>query len=124
MTELAQQLATELSVRPDQIDAAIRLMDDGASVPFIARYRKEATDGLDDVQLRHLDLRLGYLRDLNARRERIIESIRGQDRLSPELLARLNAASSKTALEDLYLPYRPKKTSKAALAREAGWFFP
>ena len=121
MTQLAQQLATELSVRPDQIDAAIRLMDDGASVPFIARYRKEATDGLDDAQLRHLDLRLGYLRDLNARRERIIDSIRGQDRLSPELLARLNAADSKTALEDLYLPYRPKKTSKAALARDAGF---
>ncbi|MEC7120513.1 MAG: Tex family protein [Pseudomonadota bacterium] len=121
MTELAQQLASELAVRPSQIEAAIRLMDDGASVPFIARYRKEATDGLDDAQLRKLEARLTYLRDLTERRQRIIESIRSQDRLTPDLLARLNAAESKTALEDLYLPYRPKKTSKASLAREAGF---
>jgi uncharacterized protein len=120
MTELAQQLATELAVRPAQIEAAIRLIDDGASVPFIARYRKEATEGLDDATLRQLDLRLSYLRDLNARRARVIESITSQDRLTPELLARIEAAQSKTALEDLYLPYRPKRTSKAALAREAG----
>lgn len=121
MTELAQQLASELAVRPAQIEAAIRLMDDGASVPFIARYRKEATDGLDDAQLRKLEARLTYLRDLNERRSRVIESIRSQDRLTPELLGRLNAADSKTALEDLYLPYRPKKTSKASQAREAGF---
>lgn len=121
MTELAQQLASELAVRPAQIDAAIRLMDDGASVPFIARYRKEATDGLDDAQLRKLEARLTYLRDLNDRRGRIVESIRSQDRLTPDLLLRLNAAESKTALEDLYLPYRPKKTSKANQAREAGF---
>ncbi len=120
MTELAQQLASELAVRSAQIEAAIRLMDDGASVPFIARYRKEATDGLDDSQLRKLEARLTYLRDLNERRGRIIESIRGQDRLTPDLLNRLNATESKTALEDLYLPYRPKKTSKASLARDAG----
>ncbi|MFA9204403.1 MAG: Tex-like N-terminal domain-containing protein [Flavobacteriales bacterium] len=92
MTELAQQLASELAVRPAQIEAAIRLMDDGASVPFIARYRKEATDGLDDSQLRKLEARLTYLRDLNERRGRIIESIRSQDRLTPDLLSRLNAA--------------------------------
>ena len=121
MTELAQQLASELAVRPAQIEAAIRLMDDGASVPFIARYRKEATDGLDDAQLRKLEARLTYLRDLNERRSRVIESIRSQDRLTPDLLNRLNAAESKTALEDLYLPYRPKKTSKASQAREAGF---
>lgn len=121
MTELAQQLASELAVRPAQIEAAIRLMDDGASVPFIARYRKEATDGLDDSQLRKLEARLTYLRDLNERRGRIIESIRSQDRLTPDLLSRLNAADSKTSLEDLYLPYRPKKTSKASQAREAGF---
>lgn len=121
MTELAQQLASELAVRPAQIEAAIRLMDDGASVPFIARYRKEATDGLDDAQLRKLEARLTYLRDLNERRSRVIESIRSQDRLTPDLLSRLNAAESKTALEDLYLPYRPKKTSKASQAREAGF---
>ncbi len=120
MTELVQQLADELAVRPAQIEAAIRLMDDGASVPFIARYRKEATDGLDDAQLRQLEARLTYLRDLNERRARVLESIRSQDRLTPELEARINAAGSKTALEDLYLPYRPKKTSKASLAREAG----
>ena len=121
MTELAQQLASELAVRPAQIEAAIRLMDDGASVPFIARYRKEATDGLDDSQLRKLEARLTYLRDLNERRGRIIESIRSQDRLTPDLLSRLNAAESKTSLEDLYLPYRPKKTSKASQARDAGF---
>ncbi|RYY78622.1 MAG: RNA-binding transcriptional accessory protein [Moraxellaceae bacterium] len=120
MTELVQQLASELAVRPAQIEATIRLLDDGASVPFIARYRKEATEGLDDTQLRQLEARLVYLRDLNERRQKIIDSVRSQDKLSDELLARLNAAASKTALEDLYLPYRPKRTSKAALAREAG----
>ncbi len=120
MTELVQQLASELAVRPVQIEATIRLMDDGASVPFIARYRKEVTQGLDDTQLRQLEARLAYLRDLNERRQKIIESIRSQDKLNDVLLARLNAAGSKTALEDLYLPYRPKRTSKAALAREAG----
>lgn len=120
MTELVQQLASELAVRPAQIEATIRLMDDGASVPFIARYRKEVTEGLDDTQLRQLEARLVYLRDLNERRQKIIESIRSQDKLNETLLARLNAADSKTALEDLYLPYRPKRTSKAALAREAG----
>lgn len=120
MTELVQQLASELAVRPAQIEATIRLLDDGASVPFIARYRKEVTEGLDDTQLRQLEARLVYLRDLNERRQKIIDSVRSQDKLSDELLARLNAAASKTALEDLYLPYRPKRTSKAALAREAG----
>lgn len=120
MTELVQQLASELAVRPAQIEATIRLLDEGARVPFIARYRKEATEGLDDTQLRQLEARLIYLRDLNERRQKIIDSIRSQDKLSDELLARLNAADSKTALEDLYLPYRPKRTSKAALAREAG----
>ncbi|TEU24215.1 Tex family protein [Alkanindiges illinoisensis] len=120
MTELVQQLASELAVRPAQIEATIRLLDEGASVPFIARYRKEVTEGLDDTQLRQLEARLIYLRDLNERRQKIIDSIRSQDKLSDTLLARLNAADSKTALEDLYLPYRPKRTSKAALAREAG----
>lgn len=120
MTELVQQLASEIAVRPAQVEAAIRLLDDGASVPFIARYRKEATEGLDDTQLRQLEARLTYLRDLIERRGKVIESIRSQGKLSDDLLARINAADSKTALEDLYLPYRPKKTSKAALAREAG----
>lgn len=120
MTELVQQLASELAVRPAQIEATIRLMDDGASVPFIARYRKEVTEGLDDTQLRQLETRLAYLRDLNERRQKIIDSITSQNKLNDVLLARLNAADSKTVLEDLYLPYRPKRTSKAALAREAG----
>lgn len=120
MTELVQQLASELAVRPAQVEAAIRLLDDGASVPFIARYRKEATEGLDDAQLRQLEARLGYLRDLNERRQKVIESITSQGKMTEELLSRLNAVDSKTALEDLYLPYRPKKTSKASLAREAG----
>ena len=120
MTELVQQLASELAVRPAQVEAAVRLLDDGASVPFIARYRKEATEGLDDTQLRQLEARLTYLRDLIERRGKVIESIRSQGKLSDDLLARINAADSKTALEDLYLPYRPKKTSKATLAREAG----
>lgn len=120
MTELVQQLASELAVRPAQIEATIRLMDDGASVPFIARYRKEVTEGLDDTQLRQLETRLAYLRDLNERRQKIIDSITSQNKLNDVLLARLNAAGSKTVLEDLYLPYRPKRTSKAALAREAG----
>lgn len=120
MTELVQQLASEIAVRPAQVEAAIRLLDDGASVPFIARYRKEATEGLDDTQLRQLEARLTYLRDLIERRAKVVESIRSQGKLSDDLLARINAADSKTALEDLYLPYRPKKTSKATLAREAG----
>lgn len=120
MTELVQQLASELAVRPAQVEAAIRLLDDGASVPFIARYRKEATEGLDDTQLRQLEARLSYLRDLNERRQKVIESISSQGKMTDELLTRLNAVDSKTALEDLYLPYRPKKTSKASLAREAG----
>lgn len=120
MTELVQQLASELAIRPTQIEATIRLLDDGASVPFIARYRKEVTEGLDDIQLRQLEARLFYLRDLHERRQKVIESIRSQEKLSEDLLARINAVNSKTALEDLYLPYRPKRTSKATLAREAG----
>ncbi|XID75069.1 Tex family protein [Alkanindiges sp. WGS2144] len=120
MTELVQQLASELAVRPAQIEATIRLLDDGASVPFIARYRKEVTEGLDDTQLRQLEARLIYLRDLNERRQKVIDSINSQGKMTDELLTRLNSADSKTALEDLYLPYRPKRTSKAALAREAG----
>jgi uncharacterized protein len=113
MTELVQQLASELAVRPAQIEAAIRLMDDGASVPFIARYRKEITEGLDDAQLRQLEARLAYLRELNERRQKVIDSIRSQEKLTTDLLARLNAADSKTALEDLYLPYRPKKNQQS-----------
>lgn len=120
MTDLVQQLANELAVRPNQVEAAIRLIDEGASVPFIARYRKEVTQGLDDTQLRQLDTRLTYLRDLFERREKVIQSLQEQDKLSDDLLARVNAAETKNALEEIYAPYRPKRTSKSFKAREAG----
>jgi uncharacterized protein len=120
MTDLVQQLAKEIAVRPNQIEAAIKLIDEGASVPFIARYRKEVTQGLDDAQLRQLDTRLAYLRDLFERREKVIESLKEQDKLSDDLLARVNAAETKNALEEIYAPYRPKRTSKSFKAKEAG----
>ena len=120
MTDLVQQLASELAVRPNQVEAAIRLIDEGASVPFIARYRQEVTQGLDDTQLRQLDTRLAYLRDLYERREKVIESLKEQDKLSEDLLARVNAAETKNALEEIYAPYRPKRTSKSFKAKEAG----
>ena len=120
MTDLVQQLANELAVRPNQVTAAIALIDEGASVPFIARYRKEVTQGLDDTQLRQLDTRLTYLRDLFDRREKVLESLKEQDKLSDDLLARVNAAETKHALEEIYAPYRPKRTSKSFKAKEAG----
>ncbi|MEF9994450.1 MAG: Tex family protein [Acinetobacter sp.] len=120
MTDLVQQLANEIAVRPNQVEAAIRLIDEGASVPFIARYRKEVTQGLDDTQLRQLDTRLTYLRDLYERRDKVIESLKEQEKLSDDLLARVNAAETKNALEEIYAPYRPKRTSKSFKAREAG----
>ncbi len=120
MTDLVQQLASELAVRPNQVEAAIKLIDEGSSVPFIARYRKEVTQGLDDTQLRQLDTRLTYLRDLFERREKVLESLKEQDKLSEDLLARINAVETKNALEEIYAPYRPKRTSKSFKAREAG----
>ena len=117
---IIQQLAEELSIRPQQVQATIELLDDGATVPFIARYRKEVTQGLDDTQLRQLEHRLSYLRELYERREVIIVSLTEQNKLSDELLAQLNQVSTKTELEDIYAPYRPRKTSKSAKAREAG----
>ncbi|MDA3494864.1 RNA-binding transcriptional accessory protein, partial [Acinetobacter sp. AOR33_HL] len=120
MTDLVQQLASELAVRPNQVEAAIRLIDEGASVPFIARYRKEVTQGLDDTQLRQLDTRLAYLRDLYERREKVIQSLQEQNKLNDDLLARVNAAETKNALEEIYAPYRPKRTSKSFKAKEAG----
>ena len=113
-------IADELSVAAKQVEAAVDLLDEGATVPFIARYRKEATAGLDDSQLRHLLERLVYLRELNERRETVIESIRGQGRLTPGLERSIRAADSKTRLEDLYMPFKPKRRSKALIAREAG----
>ena len=119
MQDLLAQLATLLSIRPAQARAAVELLDGGATVPFIARYRKEATGGLDDVQLRELAYQLGYLRDMAARRETILSSIEAQGKLTPALRAAIEAADTKQALEDLYLPYKPKRRTKAMIAREA-----
>jgi uncharacterized protein len=115
-----QQIATELAVQMWQVDAAIKLLDEGSTVPFIARYRKEVTGVLDDTQLRTLEERLGYLRELNARRHSILDSIEKQAKLTPELANLINAADSKTRLEDLYLPYKTKRRTKAQIAIEAG----
>jgi len=120
MISIAEQIAKELNVSPTQINAAVALLDDGATVPFIARYRKEATQGLDDNHLRHLDQRLTYLRDLNERRNIIIKNIEEQGKLTPALSNAINAADNKTRLEDLYLPYKPKRRTKGQIAIEAG----
>ena len=114
------RIAEELHVHPGQIAAAVALLDDGATVPFVARYRKEATGGLDDSQLRLLEERLGYLRELEERRAAVLASIDEQGRLTPELRAEILAADTKQRLEDLYLPYKPKRRTKAQIAREAG----
>ncbi|BBA33785.1 transcription accessory protein TEX [Methylocaldum marinum] len=114
------RIAEELGVRERQVQAAVDLLDEGATVPFIARYRKEATGGLDDTQLRTLEVRLSYLRELEERRQTILDSIREQDKLTPELEQAILAADTKTLLEDLYLPYKPKRRTKAQIAREAG----
>jgi protein Tex len=115
-----RRLADELDVRDDQVTAAVALLDGGATVPFVARYRKEATGGLDDTQLRTLEERLGYLRELEDRRATILESIREQGKLDDELEATVLAADSKARLEDIYRPYKPKRRTKAQIAREAG----
>ena len=117
---IAQIIAQELNVREQQVVSTIALLDDGATVPFVARYRKEATGGLDDTQLRTLFSRLGYLRDLNDRRTVILSSIDTQGKLTPELRKALFDADSKTLLEDLYLPYKPKRRTKGQIAIEAG----
>jgi uncharacterized protein len=113
-------IAQELNVRSEQVTAAVNLIDDGNTVPFIARYRKEVTGGLDDTQLRNLDSRLAYLRELNERRQTILKSILEQGKLTSELEAEINQADSKTRLEDLYLPYKPKRRTKGQIAIEAG----
>jgi uncharacterized protein len=115
-----QRLANELRVREGQVQAAVELLDSGATVPFIARYRKEATGTLDDAQLRTLEERLRYLRELDERRTAILESIRSQGKLDDALEAEILAADSKARLEDIYLPYKPKRRTKAQIAREAG----
>jgi uncharacterized protein len=120
LPSIEQRLATEISAKPAQVAAAVALLDEGATVPFIARYRKEVTGGLDDIQLRLLEDRLRYLRDLEERRSAIIASINEQGKMTPELLAALSHAEDKTHLEDLYLPYKPKRRTKAQIALEAG----
>ncbi|MBD3654650.1 Tex family protein [Kangiella sp.] len=120
MLQINQQIAQELNVRPQQVEAAVRLLDEGSTVPFIARYRKEVTGALDDTQLRDLEQRLGYLRELEDRRAAILKSIEEQEKLTPELKSSIEAATTKSELEDLYLPYKPKRRTKAQIAREAG----
>jgi protein Tex len=120
MLSIESRLASELAVKPQQVAAAVALLDAGSTVPFIARYRKEATDGLDDAQLRTLEERLGYLRELEERRAAILKSIEEQGKLTGELQAAIAGADTKQRLEDLYLPYKPKRRTKAMIAREAG----
>ena len=120
MDKIVLQIAAELKVRPAQVQTAVELLDGGATVPFIARYRKEATDGLDDIQLRELEARLAYIRELEDRRTAVLKSIDEQGKLTPELRARVAAAPTKQELEDLYLPYKQKRRTKGTIAREAG----
>nr|WP_296074161.1 Tex family protein [uncultured Actinoplanes sp.] len=119
-TAIHQRIASELGVREGQVAAAVELLDSGATVPFIARYRKEVTGTLDDTQLRTLEERLGYLRELEERRAAVLESIRSQGKLDDALEQAVLAADSKARLEDIYLPYKPKRRTKAQIAREAG----
>ncbi|QHS10203.1 Tex family protein [Sinimarinibacterium sp. NLF-5-8] len=118
--QIARTIAEEIAAKPAQVSAAVALLDSGATVPFIARYRKEITGGLDDTQLRKLEERLGYLRELEDRRAAVIESIRSQDKLSEELEAKLRSVTTKAEVEDLYLPYKPKRRTRAQIARENG----
>ncbi|MFI8973241.1 Tex family protein [Nocardia asteroides] len=120
LASVGRRIADELGVRETQVRAAVELLDGGSTVPFIARYRKEVTGGLDDAQLRQLDERLGYLRELDERRGAIIESIRGQGKLDPALHQQIMLAETKARLEDIYLPFKPKRRTKAQIAREAG----
>ncbi|MCC7098860.1 MAG: RNA-binding transcriptional accessory protein, partial [Rubrivivax sp.] len=120
MDPIVTQIAAELKVRAAQVKAAVDLLDGGATVPFIARYRKEATEGLDDTQLRELESRLAYLRELHERRAAVLKSIAEQGKLTPELQAAIEAAPTKQELEDLYLPYKPRRRTKGMIAREAG----
>ena len=120
MNQINAQIAKELNVQPAQVNAAVDLLGDGATVPFIARYRKEKTGGLDDTQLRKLEERLGYLRALEDRRASVVKTISEQGNMTPELLRALNIAASKVDIEDLYAPFKPRRRTKAQIAREAG----
>lgn len=120
MQKIIRQIAAELRVQERQVQVAVELLDGGATVPFVARYRKEATGGLDDTQLRELDARLAYLRELEERREAVLKSIEEQGKLTGELRAAIEAAPTKQELEDLYLPFKPRRRTKGQIAREAG----
>jgi protein Tex len=120
MDKINQRIASELGVGLPQVSAAVELLGEGASVPFIARYRKERTGGLDDTQLRRLEERLGYLRELEERRATVLKSIEEQGKLTPDLMGSINGATTKVELEDLYAPFKPKRRTKAQIAREAG----
>src|SRR4051812_12949552 len=119
MASISQRIAGELNAKEWQVQAAVDLLDGGATVPFVARYRKEATGALDDAQLRTLDERLRYLRELEERRKAILDGIEGQGKLTDALRRQILAADTKARLEDLYLPYKPKRRIKAQIAREA-----
>jgi len=120
LPSIEHRIAEELGVRPQQVTATVQLLDEGATVPFIARYRKEVTGALDDTQLRNLEERLGYLRELEERRAAVLASIEEQGKLTPELRNDVENADTKQRLEDLYLPYKPKRRTKAQIAKEAG----
>ena len=120
MQKIIRQIAAEIRVRDQQVQAAVDLLDGGATVPFVARYRKEATGGLDDIQLRELEARLAYLRELEDRRGAVLKSIEEQGKLTPELRAAVEGAATKQEVEDLYLPYKPRRRTKGQIAREAG----
>ena len=120
MDTITTRIAAELGVKNEQVAAAVELLGEGATVPFIARYRKARTGGLDDTQLRKLDERLGYLRELEDRRSTVLKSINEQGKMTPELERAIRTATTKVDLEDLYAPYKPKRRTKAQIAREAG----
>ncbi|MFM2051310.1 MAG: hypothetical protein RL682_1801 [Pseudomonadota bacterium] len=120
MQKIIAQIAQEIRVRPNQVETAVALLDGGATVPFIARYRKEVTDGLDDIQLRELEARLSYLRELRDRKVAVIKSIEEQGKLTPALLAAIDTAATKQDVEDIYLPFKPKRRTKGMIARECG----
>src|SRR5690349_6083115 len=117
---LAEKIAKELRLRPGQVASALSLFDEGSTIPFVARYRKEATGGLDEVELRTIDERSQYLEELEERRAAVLKSIEDQGSLTDDLRSRISAVDTKQALEDLYLPYKPKRRTRATIARERG----
>ena len=119
--KIAQTIADEIGAQRSQVESAVGLLDEGATVPFIARYRKEVTGGLDDTQLRDLETRLTYLREMEDRRAAILASIDEQGKLTDELRADIEEAESKSRLEDLYLPYKQKRRTRAQIARPVSW---